>query len=503
MGCCVMQRIIAWLESALSHRLAGAVLLGLVAIGYAIAYRMHPLFPGNDPGAIARGWWTWTDQSRYLAEAAAISEGRLDATTYHYPVGYPAVGALFWRWMPVNPFFMPNLLLVVGAAAMWWRLAVRWLSRVEALLAAILFVGTHRWLIATTMIVPWNTIATQALLLAGIWIVVTRKSLRAVWVLGGLAALAYAVRPIDAVAFGPLLVFATLRLATWRARVLHGAGAAVVIALMVVAIGWLNLRVFGQWRSPYETISTQTIGFFSYPISFKFYWLFVDGGPLFRETDPALLWRYPWLAFAIAGAAFWVKRERWAGAAGLAALGLNWLLYVNYNDLLPSDIYRFTLIHYLAWGFPLLFLLVAAACRHGWGTRWGQVGIAMSLVVWGGALGVRLEERPVLVEQGASESWRLPAERPLLVRFPSASIERVGDLRLEGRALVEYSDYLVPYVPSELQLLLGTRTAGTRLTVAPESALTSHEAQCARYVWRWRTEPARLRGMIDSGEFSK
>jgi hypothetical protein len=238
-------------------------------------------------------------------------------------------------------------------------------------------------------------------------------------------------------------------------------------------------------------------------VSYKLYWLFVDGGPLFRETDPALLWRYPWLAFAIAGAAFWVKRERWAGVAGLAALGLNWLLYVNYNDLLPSDIYRFTLIHYLAWGFPLLFLLVAAACRHGWGTRWGRAGIVVSLAVWVVALGVRLEERSVVVEQVAGESWRLPAERPLLVRFPGAPIERVGDLRLEGRTLVEYSGYLVPYVPSDLQLLLGTRTAGTRLTVASGSALANHEAQFARYVWRWRAEPARLRGWIDSGEFSK
>lgn len=27
---------------------------------------------------------------------------------------------------------------------------------------------------------------------------------------------------------------------------------------------------------------------------------------------------------------------------------------MNYNDLLPSDLYRFNLIHYLVWWFPLL-----------------------------------------------------------------------------------------------------------------------------------------------------
>lgn len=498
-----MQRITARIESALSHRFAGAVLLAVGAIGYALAYHMHPLLPGHDAGAIARGWWTWTDQSRYLAEATAIAQGRLDATTYHYPVGYPALGALFWRWMPVNPFFVPNLLLVGVAAAVWWRLAVRWLSRLEALLVALLFLATHRWLVATTMVVPWNTIATQALLLAGIWLVVARSGSRVVWMLGALAAAAYAVRPIDAVSFGPLLVLATLRIETWRARLAHGAGAAAMIVAAVLAIGALNLRTFGQWRSPYETISTQTIGFFSYPVSYKFYWLFVDGGPLFKETDPALLWRYPWLAFAIAGAAFWVKREQWAGVAGLAALGLNWLLYVNYNDLLPSDIYRFTLIHYLAWGFPLLFLLVAAALRQARRSIGVKAGFVAAVTVLAVGLGVRLEERPIAVERAAGDSWRLPATRPLLVRFPEAPMERVADLRVDDRPLTEYSQYLAPYVPSNLQLLLGARTAGTRLSVAPGSPLVRGEAQFAEYVWRWGPEPSRLRGWSDSGEFSK
>lgn len=498
-----MQRIIDRLERVLRHRFAGPVLLALVAIGYALAYRMHPLFPGTGEQALSRGWWTWTDQGRYLAEAAAIAQGQLDAATYHYPVGYPALGALFWPWMPVDPFFVPNLLLVVIAAAMWWRLAVRWLSRVEALGVALLFLATHRWLIAYTTVVPWNTLATQAMLLAGLWLVTARRGSGVVWQLGGLAAAAYVVRPIDAVTFGPLLVFATLRLPTWRARLVHGTGAAALIAAAVLAIAELNLRIFGQWRSPYETVSTQTIGFFSYPVNYKFYWLFVDGGPLFGETDPALLWRYPWLAFVVAGAAFWVTRERAAAVAGLAALGLNWLLYVNYNDLLPSDIYRFTLIHYLAWGFPLLFLLVAAALRHVRRSIRIQVGFVFSVVVLAVGLGLRLEERPVAVDSAAEKGWRLPANRPLLVRFPGAPMERVIDLRVDGQPLTEYSQYLVPYVPSNLQLLLGTRTAGTRLSVAAGSPLVHNQAQFAKYVWRWRPEPSRLRGWIDSGEFSK
>lgn len=498
-----MQRILARLNAVLSHRFAGAVILLLFAAAYTAAYLHHPLFPGTGPTALGRGWWTWTDQNRYLVEAAAIARWQLDAAAYAYPVGYPALGALFWRWMPSHPFFVPDLGLVLLAAVAWWRLALRWLSRVEGLLVGLVFLATHRWLIAYTMVVPWNTLATQAALLTGIGIVIAGRGTRALWLLGGLAALTYAVRPIDAVAFGPLLVFATLRLPTWRSRWWHGAGAAAVVGLGVLLVVGLNRCVFGQWRSPYETISTQTIGFFSYPMSLKFHWLFVDGGPLFLETDPALLFRYPWLALAVAGAVFWVKRERWAGVAGLAALGLNGLLYVNYNDLLPSDIYRFTLIHYLAWGFPLMFLLVAAACRHGWRSGWVRAGLGASVVIFVGCLGWQIEERALPLNRAAGGSWRLPEVRPLLVRFPGAPSERVSEVRLDGRPLVEYSEYLVPYVPSELQLLLGTRTAGTQLSVQPDSELAGHPPQISEFVWRWRATPARLKGLVDSGAFSK
>ncbi|MEJ1971419.1 MAG: hypothetical protein WDM96_02590 [Lacunisphaera sp.] len=45
------------------------------------------------------------------------------------------------------------------------------------------------------------------------------------------------------------------------------------------------------------------------------------------------------LLLAIPGVLFWVKREGWAGMAGVVALGLNWLLYLGYNDFFPSSFY--------------------------------------------------------------------------------------------------------------------------------------------------------------------
>lgn len=473
-------------ESLLQWRGVPWVLLGALAVVYAVGYFQHELFPGHANDGVARGWWTWADQQKYLQEARAIAAGRLDRATYVYPVGYPALGAVFISWMPVNPFFVPDLLLVLGAAAMGWRLARRWLGVGETVVVGVVFVATHGWLVANTMIVPWNTLATQFTLLTGVWLVHARKGVGAVLGLSGLAAAAYVVRPVDAAAFGPLLVYATVRLPGWKARFAAGAMGIAVIAAAVALVGMLNVAVFGEWRTPYERASMETVGFFGYPMSLKFFWLFVDGWPLFGETEPALLWRYPWLFLVVPAGVWWVQRERAAGAAALATVVLSAVVYSNYNDLLPSDIYRFTLLHYLSWWFPLMFVVAWAACRRGW--RSGAVrlsfgGAVLMLVV---CAGLRLEPRAVAVEAAvdAANAWRLPGTRPLLVEFTGVPTESATALRLEGRALVEYSQYLAPYVPSDLKVLLGRKAEGAVLTL--EGVAVNGPPRVSEYRWAWR-----------------
>jgi hypothetical protein len=468
------------------------VLLAALGAAYATGYFRHELFPGHADDGVARGWWTWSDQQKYLQEARAIADGRLDRTTYVYPVGYPALGAVFISWMPVNPFFVPNLLLVLGAAAMGWRLARRWLGVVETVAVGMIFVATHGWLVANTMIVPWNTLATQFTLLVGVWLVHARTGIGAVAMLSGLAAAAYVVRPVDAVAFGPLLVYATLRLSTWKARIAAGVLGISMIAAAVAFVGGLNVAIFGQWRTPYEMASMETVGFFGYPISFKLFWLFVDGWPLFGETEPALLWRYPWLFLVLPAAVWWVQREGAAGVAALSAVGVSALLYSNYNDLLPSDIYRFTLLHYLSWWFPLMFVVAWAACRRGWRNGVVRAGFAEAALLLVVCAGLRLEPRALAaqVETIAENAWRLPEARPLLVECAGVPMETVTQLRLDGRPLVEYSQYLVPYVPSELKMLLGRKASGAVLTM--EGVTLDEGPNVSEYRWAWRASRKRL-----------
>lgn len=479
-------------EGWLNTRLAAVLLLALLGGWYAWAYARHPLNPGKTPVEQRVGWWSWSDQYKYLQSTEAMAAGNITRESYQYPLGYPVLGVPFVRAWPAHAYFIPDLALVLAAAAMWWRLARRWLPAAITLLVAVTFILTHGDLINLTMIVPWNTLATQLTLLAGLWVMVAVNGPRTVLMLAGLAAVTWLVRPVDAVSFAPMLVWSVLRLPTWRQRLGWGAAGVGVFGVALVAVGGLNLVVFGSWRSPYEQAAFRMVGFFDYPVAQKLFSTFVDARPFFGETDTALLNRYPWLFLAIPGIFFWVKREGAAGAAAVATLLLNWLLYLGYNDFFPSSFYRFSLIHYVSWSFLPLVAATAGACWAGWKWRTVWVGGAVALGVLILAAGLQLEERIIPAPAAAGEVSVLPATRPLWVKFPGESLARVTQLRLDGRPMVEAADYQIPYVPSDLKLLLGDHAKGTKLAALPEAGIKV-SPQMGDYTWAWRWDAARWR----------
>ena len=480
----------AQLEQWLNTRLAAVLLLALLGGWYAWAYTRHPLNPGQASVEQRTGWWSWSDQYKYLQATEAMAAGKITRDSYQYPLGYPALGVPFVRWWPAHAYFVPDLVLVLAATAVWWRLARRWLPATIALVVAVVFILTHGELIGLTMIVPWNTLATQLTLLTGLWVMVAGTGPRTVVVLAGLAAVTWLVRPIDAVSFAPMLVWSGLRLPTWRQRLGWGAVGVGVLAVALVAVGVLNLRVFGVWRSPYEQAAFTMVGFFDYPVAQKLFWTFVDARPFFGETDTALLGRYPWLFLTLPGIFFWVKREGAAGAAAVATLLLNWLLYLGYNDFFPSSLYRFSLIHYVSWSFLPLVAASAGACWAGWKMPAVRVGAGLALGAFILAGGLQLEEHTLPAPAAEGEVSALPATRPLWVRFPGESLEQVTKLRLNSRAMTEAADYQIPYVPSDLKLLLGDHAKGIALTAPPETGIKAIP-QVGDYHWAWRWDVAR------------
>lgn len=475
------------IEVLLTRRGAGWLLLALLAGLYVWAYWTHPLNPGSAPVGERVGWWSWSDQCKYLLATQDLAQGKVTRETYHYPLGYSALGVPFVKLWPAHAFFVPNLLLVLATAAVWWRLARRWVPATVTLAVAAVFIATHGELLRLTMVVPWNTLPTQLMLLSGVLLMLETRGPRTVWWLTGLAAATWLVRPADAVSFAPMLVWAVLRLETWRVRIACGLGGLAIIAAVMGAVGALNLAVWGTWRTPYEQAAHTMVGFFSFPLAEKLYWTFVDGRPFFGETDTALLWRYPWLFLAVPGVVFWVKREGAAGVAALATVALSGLLYLGYNDFFPSSFYRFSLIHYVSWLFLPLLAAVAGVCWAGWRMRVVWLGWGGALLLFVLASGLQLVERPLLAEVAPGEVRALPTARSLWVRFPGESLEKVTALRLDGRAILESADYQIPYVPGDLKLLLGERAKGAKLTAIPGAGITS-TPQVGEYRWGWRWE---------------
>ncbi len=478
-----------WRERAnriIGARAAGWIMLAALAALYAAAYWGDELNPGASIPAERRGWWSWADQTKYVEAANALAQGRVDAASYYFPLGYSALAVPFVRLMPAQPFFWPNLACVLLSAVLAWRLARRWLSPLASVALGALFIATHAVLLRLTMVIPWNTLPVQAALLGGMLLVLTRRDGAAVAWLAAIAAVTYWMRPGDAACFAPLLVFATLRLPTWRARVGWGALGVMLIAASAGAMAWLNLRTFGHWRTPYEQGTFENIGFFSYPMLHKAYWLLVDGETFFGEYGSALLWRYPWLFLAVPGVVFWVRRDGVAGVACVATIALNWGLYFNYNDFVPSAVFRFSLIHYLVWAFVPLAIAATAAVVVGWRERAVRGAAALALAMFALAIGLKLKERPLPeVATGPGEVRELPAARPLWIEWPGEKQERVGALRLDGRAMREGADYQMPYVPvREARLLLSDDARGRRLA-AGEGETIAAVPRVGDYVWSW------------------
>lgn len=470
-------------NALLATRGAEWALLTALAALYVVAYASDEMNPGAATAAARTGWWSWHDQWRYALSAEALAQGRVDAETYFYPLGYPALGALFVRVMPAQLFFWPNLACVLLTAMAAWRLARRWMSPVATLALAVGFIATHATTLRLTMVIPWNTLPLQAALVGGLWLVHARRDGAAVAWLSLIAAAAYWVRPADAACLAPLLVFATLRLPTWRERLVWGTAGALLVAASVALMAWVTWRTFGDWRTPYERSSVANIGFFAYPLAQKLYWLLVDGETFFGEYHTALLWRFPWLFAVIPGAVWWWRREGGAALAGLATLAASATLYVGYNDFFPSGLIRFSLIHYVTWAFVPLVLVAGAALLDGWRGRGVRVAAGVMAAVFVLALGLKLKERALPAAMAAGEVRQLPAARPLWVEFPGENRAALGTLRLDGRVLVESRDFQIPYATEDARVLLSERARGARLT--SEGGRLRAMPVTGDFTWSW------------------
>lgn len=405
--------MLAWLrvwalrfDQALADRRAAAVLLGLVAVAYVDQYLDHPARPRPH----AAGWWSWQDQSYYRSTAEAMATFSTDPSQYKVSLGYPLLALPFEGVFSEHLFFVPNLVMVMGIAVLFYRLGRLFLPRRDTVLMFLLVVLATKYELVTALVVPWTTIPTHLIAYAMIYLYLSRSpSWHLVLVLTLLDGMAYLCRPGDGAFLAPIVVASVLQLpGSWRRKgVVAGVGVGVVLAF-VAFDRIVNMAVFEKALSSYERGALDD--FFGFGLVQRAYVLIVDGMPIYRTRGPMLGIRLPYLLLIGPGLLFGVRRLGWKAVAPLTAAVLGMALYLNYNPFRPEPLYKFHLVHYITWLFPLAGLAAYLSVRRAWETTRTRTFVALVGIPLATFLFVRLEEGPGVLATVSGDGRLLPAD---------------------------------------------------------------------------------------------
>lgn len=309
-------------------------------------------------------WAGWADQTEYLRSARAFAALRFDPSEHWYPLLYPLLGAPFVRLWPTAPFFLVDMLCLIGAFIGFTAVARRfgigsWMAAVIFAASTILYpeIG-RRWL------EPWTTTPSAAL----IWLGLAQTFAILTSPPGRWRAIAFAVclalipmvRPGDAIVTAVLGLSAAIGLLARRdlsnLAIIAGTG-----AICLSAYIGLHLAIYGFHLSDYALLSG-AFGENSGWIGWKAYLLLINPRPWFPDGE-GLLHACPWLIFGAAGmiyASIIPSKHRIFAVCFTITILAYTVTMLAYVDFLPSGLWRFNNIHYFKWMFPgfLLFLVI-------------------------------------------------------------------------------------------------------------------------------------------------
>ncbi len=353
------------IEQTLSHTWLKSILLLFCLIFYIVLYLGHASLPGNSDVS-PKGWWGWVDQGCYLRSAQSLSNFIISKETYWYPLGYPLLGSFFIKIMPKHPFFIPNLLLFLGIVIVFYKICRVFLSKVESILVIFLVALLTVKPFTMSLIEPWNTIPVHFLTYSFFWILVFSEPTKTKVLLASfLVGLCYLCKASEILLLIPSLIIGCLYLKKPKEVLLAGFLGIIIVSFFGGTIALINFRVFGSYLSQYDNRVLET-GCGNYSFLIKSYLLMFDGHVIFREQDPMIISRFPWLFLAPPG--LWVicKKVGWQSIGILGGIGVSIFLYFSYNDLFPINIFRFHLFHYFYWMIPLLLLAAYLGVRSAW-----------------------------------------------------------------------------------------------------------------------------------------
>jgi hypothetical protein len=361
-----------------------------LALLYTLYYFANPATPGSQLQH-PLGWWSWWDQSQYIASSRNLLARNFAPDGHWYPLGYPIAAAPFVRVFSAHGFFFLDLACLLATYAGFLSFARR--VGVGAWVAVPIFVLTtfgYR-VIGQTWAEPWTSTLNAALIWGALACATSLMPGQGPWqnwrlaLLGLCAAAVPLVRPTDAVQSGIALLFVLIAGLRGRDMRLRHIGWLIFGgALVMVPYAALYLCIYGFHPMPYM-LAEGNIGFAFSRLGWKTYLLLIEPRPWF-PTGEGLLAVFPWLPLSIAEIVLlfvtWKQPAERAGLCMLALMILTyWTLYFAYVDLLPSNIWRYHVVHYLKWSLPGLGLLAWLFLSSVWRAPKWRHGIALAAVV--------------------------------------------------------------------------------------------------------------------------
>lgn len=258
---------------------ANALAIALISanILYLIVYLNHPALPTKSSPQ-PNGWWGWFDQGEYYKTTLNLATGELKPSTYWY--GYPILGALFYRILPLHPFLIPNLAIFCVILTAFYRASRSFLGEIESGVVSVLIIAATPFLLRDVLVTPWNTIPIHGCFcLMATWIVFEKISLRKLMLSALFVGYGLYCRPSDAFFLALLYGIGVLCLPIWRDRIISIFAIGLSCAFFLSATLLVNLHLFGTWLPPYINL-VKAVGFDWTNLGFKIYQLFIDGSVL-------------------------------------------------------------------------------------------------------------------------------------------------------------------------------------------------------------------------------
>ncbi|MBF0338530.1 MAG: hypothetical protein HQL05_11940 [Nitrospirae bacterium] len=329
---------------------------------YLVAYFLCPSMPTMSQ----QGWWGWWDQSLYIKSIAAFARLDFAMESHFYPIGYPAMGAIFYKLMPLHPLLVPNIFFLVVIIVSLYHIYGKFIPGNESIILVFVTIFLHK-IILVNLVVPWSTIPTHALTYVIIYLLLLRQyntiNVIISYVCG---VIIFLCRPSDILFVVPFFLFSIVNVES-KTEIPSRLITAILSFLPLLAgVLVFNKLFYGSYvLTPYLT-AVSGGGFSFSNVLYKVYMIFIESHSFSGLSYGSLLGYFPWYVIILPGLLCAISRYGWKILVLVTSLLLPLLFYIPYNDCDYSTIFKYLVIHYINWTFPLWALFAWLTLRYAW-----------------------------------------------------------------------------------------------------------------------------------------